>query len=127
MHAKLPRRIRSRRHHATLVSLPAHNYRLPFQRWIVKFFDRHEERVHVYVEREAGSCGRAGSRAWRGVGGFVCGAEVWRAFGNAATDGGEAVSAGDFRGWPSRAVSRVFKQSVRSPELLFAKAGDGFH
>jgi hypothetical protein len=50
VHAKLARRVGGCRDHAALVALPAHYYRLAFQRWVKQFLHGDEEGVHIDVE-----------------------------------------------------------------------------
>ena len=43
--------IGSRGNHAALVRFPAYHDRLAFEGWVVQFFHRHEEGVHIDVEK----------------------------------------------------------------------------
>ena len=52
--------------------------------------------------------------------------EVWRALGHAAADRSETLSAGNFCEWPSRALSRVFREGARSARPLFSAGRNGF-
>src|ERR1700749_5076856 len=47
VHSEFSRRIRRRRNHPTLITLPADYHWLALQRRVVKFLHRHEERIHV--------------------------------------------------------------------------------
>ena len=70
MHAEFSRRIRSRRDHAPLVALSAHDDRFALEGGVVKFFDGDKEGVHIDVEDGAGR-GLGGGHfkiAWRRIG-----------------------------------------------------------
>src|ERR1700720_2021150 len=60
VHTELARFIRSGGDHSALMALAANDHGLAFERRIVKFFHRNEERVHIHVEDSAGESRHVG-------------------------------------------------------------------
>ena len=82
--------------------------------------------LRSFAERQSRRGRRTAPRTWGGLGGILCGAQVRSAFGHAAANRREALSAGHLRRWTSRALPRVLGKSLQSAGGIFAAGGNGF-
>src|SRR5437667_10679283 len=83
--------------------------------------------LRSFAEREGSSSRRPAPRARSSFGCILRGAQIWRAFRHAPANRSQALPACDFRGRPSRPLSRVFRKSLQSSQLLFPASRNGLN